>query len=474
MKELCDITRTEFCQASFYMDENVGGFVDIDETLAKSQYEYFKQSYDRVHRAQHQAWQSFIEIGCVLLYLREDKIYRAVAKGYSSQGYSSFYAFCNDAFGIKKTTAKNLINVAVNFGDDAGRLKMGYSMYSYSQLVELSQIDQALRERVPSRISSRNMVKLKELYREYVPRTGTTVDDDLREWQRRHDEKKEEEARKKNAIKFYPANKPNGAKASDSEGNATDPTENENGQTSDRFEEADDPDECGVISTPDVPNVTFDSVRSGLMAQLSLLVQIAPEWTCAAQVIERALQSESPFDITSKKEYRQALLKNTGAGDYLPHDLPPAEKLTFKNDAERKAFVSSENAAKWAVWIEIPELQITYRRINFLNGDYLVARFAHRYGYDSTTHRTDRVYEHCRFYLCTKEKPVFDVEGLAPTYILEYLKSHKAELAGTAAPAKKGKADEAEDAEKEETDTEMSGEDFLQLAAGIGAKRLRF
>ena len=471
MKELCDITRTEFCQATFYMDENVGGFVDMDAEIRKAQYEYFKQSYDRIHRAQSHVWQSFIEIGYALLCLREDKIYRAVAKGYSTQGYSSFYAFCNDAFGIKKTTAKNLINVAMNFGDEAGRLRMGYSMYSYTQLIELSQIDQALRERVPSRISSRNMARLKELYREYVPRTGTTVDDDLREWQRRHDEKKEEASRKKNAIKFFPAKKPEETQASGKEGNASDPTENENGQALDRFEEADDPDECGVISTPDVPNVTFDSVRSGLMAQLSLLVQIAPEWTRAAQVIEKALQSERPGFIISQDESKAELLQaiNDNSKYLYSSKLPPAKKLTFKNDEERKAFVSSENARTWAVWIEIPALETTYRRINFLNGDYLVARFGNEYGYDSSTGKTDRLYRICKLYLCTKEKPAFDVRGIAPTYVVEYLKRHKAEIAGTVpSSGSEAESDKEEDLEK------MSREEFLSLTARFNNRHLHF
>ncbi len=234
MKELCDITRTEFCQAAFYMDENLGGFVDIDPDVAKLGYDCFKEAYDQIHGAQFRAWQSFVEIGYALLNLREDKIYRSVARGYSAQGYSSFYMFCHDAFGIGKTTAKNLINVALNFGDEAGRLKMAYSMYSYSQLIQLSEIDKSLRERVPSRISSRNMAKLKELYREYVPRKGTSVDDDLREWQRRHDEKLEEANRKKNAIQFFPANKPKD-QASDLSENEIDQTQNENGQALDRF-----------------------------------------------------------------------------------------------------------------------------------------------------------------------------------------------------------------------------------------------
>ncbi len=186
-----------------------------------------------------------------------------------------------------------------------------------------------------------------------------------------------------------------------------------------------------MISTPDVPNVTFDSVRSGLMAQLQLLVQVSPMWTKFAQRVEWALTSEFPFEIVLKKDYRQEYLRCFRDGAYIPQELPPAKPYTFKNDAERKAFASSENAATWPVWIEIPALELTFRRIDFLNGDYLVARFGNEYGYDSTTGKSDRLYRICKFFLCTKDRPAFDVRGIAPTYVIEYLKEHKAEIAGT-------------------------------------------
>lgn len=473
MKELLDIRRAEFCPARHYVDEQDGRFITFDPELAKRQYSEFVELHDRIRRAQSVAWGSFIEIGYALLQLREEKIYYAVSPSYGVQGYGSFYKFCQDVFGIKQTTAKNLINVALNFGDEEGRLRMDYAMYSYSQLVELTGIEKAYRERVPSRISVRDMAHLRELYREYTPKTGT-VDDDLKEWKRRHDEKEAEKNRKKNAITFFPADPPKV-----NENNKKNVKMLEIGQTSDRsengstqtdFSEKDgenggetdvNADDESIVSTPDVPNVTFDSVRTGLMAQLSLLIKISPIWTKTAQMIEKILRAETPFGIVSRQEMIRAQLDALGDNaKYAPQSLPPAKEYIFKNDTERKAFLDSKRAAEWPLWIEVPALGLEFRRIDFLNGDYLVARFGNEYGYDSSTGKTDRVYRICKFYLCTKEKPVFDVRGVAPTYVIDYLKSHKAELAGT------------ELAKKASDEDSGNGEDINELLSRFGSKRL--
>ncbi len=474
MKELLDIRRAEFCPARHYVDEQDGRFITFDPELAKRQYSEFVELHDRIRRAQSVAWGSFIEIGYALLQLREEKIYYAVSPSYGVQGYGSFYKFCQDVFGIKQTTAKNLINVALNFGDEEGRLRMDYAMYSYSQLVELTGIEKAYRERVPSRISVRDMAHLRELYREYTPKTGT-VDDDLKEWKRRHDEKEAEKNRKKNAITFFPADPPKV-----NENNKKNVKMLEIGQTSDRsengstqtdFSETDgesggetdvNADDESIVSTPDVPNVTFDSVRTGLMAQLSLLIKISPAWTKMAQAIEKALRMERPGGIISSEEHRAGLLQTVkdNAKYFYSNILPPAQKLLLKNDEERKAFLSNQNAKTWVLWIEVPLLGLRYHRFDFLNGDYLVMEFGNRYGYNRETGKDDKLYETFRLHLITKERPQWETEGIAPTYVLEYLKTHKAELAGT------------ELAKKASDEDSGNGEDINELLSRFGSKRL--
>ena len=111
--------------------------------------------------------------------------------------------------------------------------------------------------------------------------------------------------------------------------------------------------------------------------------------------------------------------------------VPAKEKHVFKNDAERKEFISWENAAKWPVYIKVEEFNLHYHRMEFANGAVVIAAFGGEYsGYDHNTQKYD-IYQKDkphRLYLQTPEKPEFDMNGTSPSAIVEYMKAHRDEI----------------------------------------------
>lgn len=98
------------------------------------------------------------------------------------------------------------------------------------------------------------------------------------------------------------------------------------------------------------------------------------------------------------------------------------KRLSFKNDTERKAFLDAKNCQKWPLYVDVPQLGLQFRRYEFANGDSLIAEFGHEYSWES------KYIGHFRLHLQTKKQPKYDCNGIAETYVLEYLKSHRDEL----------------------------------------------
>ena len=115
----------------------------------------------------------------------------------------------------------------------------------------------------------------------------------------------------------------------------------------------------------------------------------------------------------------------------IPHAAEAIPKHAFKNDDERKEFISWQKAELWPSYIRIPDLNLEYRRMEFANGASVIAMFGGTYtGYDSET----KLYDHYetrkpfRLYLQTPEKPEFDMNGTSASAIVEYMKRHKDEI----------------------------------------------
>ena len=110
---------------------------------------------------------------------------------------------------------------------------------------------------------------------------------------------------------------------------------------------------------------------------------------------------------------------------------PVREMHVFKNDAERKEFISWENAAKWPIYIKVEEFNLHYHRMEFANGAVVIAAFGGEYsGFDRSTGKYD-IYQKdkpYRLFLQTPEKPEFDMNGTSPSSVVEYLKAHRDEI----------------------------------------------
>ena len=207
MNELLEVKRRELEPAKCYFDES-GSYTEIVPEAATAMYDRLMQLHTTVRVCQDQAKLNFVQIGQCLAEIERDKLYNCVACAPGRRdGYSNFYKFCEGIFGFKKSTVANLLKVYRTFCDQTdGRLSVEYLNYSYCQLVELSSVDK-FRERIPATCSSRDIKRLRELYKTYTPPRGTTYKDDLEEYSRRHKAELDEKNASRNKLCFQPAPK---------------------------------------------------------------------------------------------------------------------------------------------------------------------------------------------------------------------------------------------------------------------------
>ena len=102
------------------------------------------------------------------------------------------------------------------------------------------------------------------------------------------------------------------------------------------------------------------------------------------------------------------------------------KKVSFQNGAERKKFLSAENAKTWPLYIDVPDLDLQFRKFEFVNGDSIIAEFGKFY--PSYTTDRSRARDWFRLHLQTKEHPRYDCQGVSTTYVLDYLTKHKNEI----------------------------------------------
>ena len=142
-----------------------------------------------------------------------------------------------------------------------------------------------------------------------------------------------------------------------------------------------------------------------------------------APVPQEAEQQSAPFVEEPSAEPEPHVVQPLFA-------VPAKKKHPFKNDAERKEFISWENAAKWPIYIKVEEFHLHYHRMEFANGAVVIAAFGGAYRYDHKTQKYD-VYQKDKphqLYLQTPEKPEFDMNGTSPSSVVEYMKAHRDEI----------------------------------------------
>ena len=195
MNELLEYGRGEFEAATWFMDEETSQSVNVSEEVAMQAFSRFMELRSVIMQQQSDIKLRFIFIGMALLEIQRDRLYQYVTPKKHIQGYSTFFTFCSEVFGLKKTTAENMVSIAREYCGEDGSLKLPYLNFSYSQLSEMLPMEEKHRLRIPASLSSRKIRSLKEYYKENTPKE--TIEEDLADYERQ----KKEEREKKNAKK---------------------------------------------------------------------------------------------------------------------------------------------------------------------------------------------------------------------------------------------------------------------------------
>ena len=144
----------------------------------------------------------FVQLGYLLNQVKLSNSYRYVQdKGL--QGYTSFFKFCADVYGLSKKTVQRLIAVNVRYcGNGPDFIVKGAERYSFRQLAELSTFKNGLDGKVSPKASVRDIEKLYAYYSSHeweVPQ-NTTWEEDLAVY---CDERATESKRERDRIKKF-------------------------------------------------------------------------------------------------------------------------------------------------------------------------------------------------------------------------------------------------------------------------------
>lgn len=144
----------------------------------------------------------FVQLGYLLNQVKLSNSYRYVQdKGL--QGYTSFFKFCADVYGLSKKTVQRLIAVNVRYcGNGPDFIVKGAERYSFRQLAELASFKNGLDGKVPPKASVRDIEKLYAYYssREWEVSNATTWQEDLAAYS---DERSAESKRERDRVKKF-------------------------------------------------------------------------------------------------------------------------------------------------------------------------------------------------------------------------------------------------------------------------------
>lgn len=292
------------------------------------------------------------------------------------------YEFAERFFGFGKTTTKNMLRIKKEFIGGGGILKPTFQKYSYSQLTELASIDDLdTSEFTPDMTVKEIREKKKEL------KSSTKADS--------------------NQINIE---------------------ETIYGQTSDQSDEA-------RISD----NLIITKDRTYLIVEPCSVGGQYTEHNKTKEYLSKITVEGLMFNtfINTNGEYVAFLLEGqkvkTLLGQTSDQQPPPPELVPLDNKKQREAFLQTWK--DWKIIATIKELNVTVRQFDLSNGAKLYSTT-----WQSWSDWRKTFYESQRFCLvvapgetpehiqstgtttCCKS---FDLEGTAPTYILDYLTKNR-------------------------------------------------
>lgn len=277
MFEVLDFSRRDLRMSAFTFDEDTSCYIDLCDRV-EDDFKRLNDLRNKIIGCQYNIRGDFFEIAEALYEIKKQRLYHSVCDDiYGSRGYSNFYAFCKDVLGFKKTTVVNLLNVYETFVSKQAASAIQVVNFSYSQLVALLQIPEEYRQRIPVKMSVRNIKNLSEYYRENV--AGDSAEDDLKLYSKWKAEKRDRENEKKNVITFIPS------------------------KVIVKDEQGEDDFEDKLVSTP-TPGINEGvdeaAVINALLRQMAILVQSNSRWRGFSEIVCTCLETRN-FDFMKKK-----------------------------------------------------------------------------------------------------------------------------------------------------------------------------
>ena len=123
-----------------------------------------------------------------------------------------------------------------------------------------------------------------------------------------------------------------------------------------------------------------------------------------------------------KADYDGLIVNEEPATDE-PENYAYAEKLNLKNEKARREWL--DGFRDWGVWQEVPQVDMTFYRFDFVNGASLIVEVGYWYwAYSATPEPKERI----SYSIIDEEHPKFDSKGISYTDVITWLTAHAKEI----------------------------------------------
>lgn len=340
---------------------------------------------------------SFFTIGYKLNEAKNKNLHQAL-------GYSDIYELAEKEFEIGRTTTKNLMLVNMQFGESGNKLQIQdkYKNYNQSQLVEMASIGPSLLDCIDPDFTRDEIRTLKKVYDLCYTHKSQEIFN-----QNFNLETAQLKINPRKYIKLYNEYK----KKNPSEKKSEEKTLPVDGQLV-----FNDDATVTEFHYDGAPTVSDADHKEKAKQSLAELFKEADE-TDPSETFKSWYSSAPRLEVVDAKTYPHA-------SDVVKHFQPKLHN--FKNVKEREAFINDDSNFDILV-LENEELNLKVKRLDFANG----AKLYKIYWKEYSTWR-EKIVERSKFCLvadnelkdannCTFSTKCFNIDGTAPTYVINYM-----------------------------------------------------
>ena len=153
-------------------------------------------------------------------------------------------------------------------------------------------------------------------------------------------------------------------------------------------------------------------------------------WAYVAGRISRLIETDNYLTSEEKKRFLKWKADNDGltvneepATCVVMENSAYAEKLSFKNEKARRKWL--DEFRDWGVWLEVPQIDMTFYRFDFANGAALLVEVGYEYwSFSATPGAQERV----SYSIIDDEHPKFNSKGISYTDVITWLTAHSKEI----------------------------------------------